>query len=331
MAQAGPLTKPLGLLAELTHRCPLGCPYCSNPLKLDPRAVGTLLNLAMCKETTKRYATAWGMFREVATKSRGTRQDRVELAQQRERALAPRLSSIALDVAAPRAPGLAITIDGIALAEAAWSSALPLDGGLHTIEATAPDLIVTFGPDGMTNHPDHRAISAWATDAWRAARPSADLWYATLGTDFYEQWGALSDHVGLFVEQPSPPCTSDGDLAARLGGDEFGVLLPGSDLRSATAVARRMLTSLAEPILIDGQPVTMRASIGIADGSRAGATGPELLREADVAMYAAKASGKDRAAAFVPEMLAPDLDPLPPAGPSSERGFTHLRPTTSPG
>jgi pyrroloquinoline quinone biosynthesis protein E len=32
------LPKPLGLLAELTHRCPLGCPYCSNPLKLDPRA-----------------------------------------------------------------------------------------------------------------------------------------------------------------------------------------------------------------------------------------------------------------------------------------------------
>ena len=37
MAQAEPLTKPLGLLAELTHRCPLGCPYCSNPLQLDRR------------------------------------------------------------------------------------------------------------------------------------------------------------------------------------------------------------------------------------------------------------------------------------------------------
>ena len=34
---SGPLHSPLGLLAELTHRCPLGCPYCSNPLKLDPR------------------------------------------------------------------------------------------------------------------------------------------------------------------------------------------------------------------------------------------------------------------------------------------------------
>src|SRR5438270_5805228 len=38
--QAGdpPLTSPLGMLAELTHRCPLGCPYCSNPLALDSRA-----------------------------------------------------------------------------------------------------------------------------------------------------------------------------------------------------------------------------------------------------------------------------------------------------
>ena len=80
----------------------------------------------------------------------------------------------------------------------------------------APDLIVTFGPDGMTGHPDHRAVSAWTTDAWRFARPQADLWYATLGTDYYTQWGALSDHVGLWAEQPSPPCTADHDLAARV-------------------------------------------------------------------------------------------------------------------
>ena len=37
MAEAATLPKPLGLLAELTHRCPLGCPYCSNPLALEPR------------------------------------------------------------------------------------------------------------------------------------------------------------------------------------------------------------------------------------------------------------------------------------------------------
>ena len=80
----------------------------------------------------------------------------------------------------------------------------------------APDVIVTFGPDGMTNHPDHLAISAWTTDAWHAARPQAELWYATLGTDFHAKWGALSDHVGLFADQPTPPCTADRDLAARV-------------------------------------------------------------------------------------------------------------------
>jgi LmbE family N-acetylglucosaminyl deacetylase len=93
------------------------------------------------------------------------------------------------------------------------------DGTAHIADLmaeVAPDVIVTFGPDGMTNHPDHRAVSAWTTDAWRAARPEAELWYATLGTDFHAKWGALSDHVGLFAEQPSPPCTADRDLAARV-------------------------------------------------------------------------------------------------------------------
>src|SRR3981189_2973446 len=37
LANTAPLHSPLGLLAELTHRCPLGCPYCSNPLEMDKR------------------------------------------------------------------------------------------------------------------------------------------------------------------------------------------------------------------------------------------------------------------------------------------------------
>ena len=69
----------------------------------------------------------------------------------------------------------------------------------------------------MTGTPNiSDAVSAWTTDAWRAARPEAELWYATLGTDFHAKWGALSDHVGLFAEQPSPPCTADRDLVARV-------------------------------------------------------------------------------------------------------------------
>ena len=76
-----------------------------------------------------------------------------------------------------------------------------------------PDLIVTFGPEGMTGHPDHRAISRWTTDAWTSTRPSADLWYATLTPHFHERWGGLNDQIGLWADQPELPCTEVTDLA----------------------------------------------------------------------------------------------------------------------
>jgi LmbE family N-acetylglucosaminyl deacetylase len=84
-----------------------------------------------------------------------------------------------------------------------------------------PDVIVTFGPDGMTGHPDHRAVSAWTTEAWATTRPSARLWYATLTPDFHRLWGALNDRVGLWAEQPEPPQTAAAELAhqLRLGDD----------------------------------------------------------------------------------------------------------------
>ena len=73
-----------------------------------------------------------------------------------------------------------------------------------------PDLIVTFGPDGMTGHPDHRAISRWTTDAWATTRPDADLLYATLTAEFHRRWGPVNDQIGLWADQPDPPCTADG-------------------------------------------------------------------------------------------------------------------------
>jgi LmbE family N-acetylglucosaminyl deacetylase len=80
------------------------------------------------------------------------------------------------------------------------------------IEDIEPDLIVTFGPDGMTGHPDHRAVSAWTTSAWTATATGAELWYATLTTDFHRAWGPLNDEIGLWADQPEPPCTGVDDL-----------------------------------------------------------------------------------------------------------------------
>jgi LmbE family N-acetylglucosaminyl deacetylase len=82
------------------------------------------------------------------------------------------------------------------------------------IEDVRPEVIVTFGPDGMTGHPDHRAVSAWTTQAWRAGGRRASLWYATLTPEFHQEWGALNERVGLWTD--APPVTPRHDLSAQV-------------------------------------------------------------------------------------------------------------------
>ena len=95
---------------------------------------------------------------------------------------------------------------------------VPVDRGAAVlapvIEAVRPDVIVTFGPDGMTGHPDHRAVSAWTTEAWRRTGRHGELWYATLTPEFHQEWGELNERVGLWTAEP--PITAAGDLAAQV-------------------------------------------------------------------------------------------------------------------
>jgi diguanylate cyclase (GGDEF)-like protein len=96
----------------------------------------------------------------------------------------------------------------------------------------------------------------------------------------------------------------ESDSVGRLGGDEFVVLVDGTTMDvGPELVAERLLEVLREPFDLEGVPsghLTLTASIGIAAGIRASAT--ELLRDADIALYAAKAAGKDCFCVFHPEM-----------------------------
>ncbi|HLY36041.1 MAG TPA: EAL domain-containing protein, partial [Candidatus Limnocylindria bacterium] len=96
----------------------------------------------------------------------------------------------------------------------------------------------------------------------------------------------------------------DSDTIGRLGGDEFVVLVEGPSLNAGPElVAQRLLDVLREPFNLQGRtgpPLAVTASIGIAVGDRP--TPDELLRDADVALYQAKAAGKDCFAVFAPEM-----------------------------
>lgn len=102
------------------------------------------------------------------------------------------------------------------------------------------------------------------------------------------------------------------DTVGRLGGDEFVVLLEGSSLVAGPeSVAERIQAVLAEPFVIDGdEQLVLRthASIGIAVGPRHAAD--DLLRDADVALYEAKAAGKDCYVLFAPEMQVAVQDRL---------------------
>jgi LmbE family N-acetylglucosaminyl deacetylase len=69
-----------------------------------------------------------------------------------------------------------------------------------TIAAVAPETIVTFGPDGITGHPDHCVVAAWVTEAWRRTR-GAELLYATMTDEHVARWAELHDRIGLFADR----------------------------------------------------------------------------------------------------------------------------------
>jgi diguanylate cyclase (GGDEF)-like protein/PAS domain S-box-containing protein len=94
-----------------------------------------------------------------------------------------------------------------------------------------------------------------------------------------------------------------GDVLARLGGDEFVAVLPGvSDPALAANVAQRLRAALAEPVEVAGHRLTLGTSIGVVVGSLAATDEDELLRRADVALYAAKAAGRDRVVFYDEEL-----------------------------
>ena len=94
-----------------------------------------------------------------------------------------------------------------------------------------------------------------------------------------------------------------GDTVARLGGDEFAILIEqcSHPLEEAAAVADRILQSFSRPIEWNSQNIALSASIGIAIGDDQ-STVTSILRDADVAMYQAKTSGKAKWTLFDPEM-----------------------------
>ncbi|MBA3753262.1 MAG: EAL domain-containing protein [Nitrospira sp.] len=93
-----------------------------------------------------------------------------------------------------------------------------------------------------------------------------------------------------------------GETVARFGGDEFIVLL--EDVDDPDLVARRIVDELNTPVFVAGKEVRLSASLGISSSGKGQTEASEMLRQADIALYAAKAAGKNQAMRFHAEMLS---------------------------
>jgi diguanylate cyclase (GGDEF)-like protein len=173
--------------------------------------------------------------------------------------------------------------------------------------------------DGLTGLPNRTRFSGAVARALASA-PRAGGLVAVLVLDL-DNFRTVNDSLGhvvgdrllVLAAKRLLTATRAQDTVARLGGDEFAVLIEGAaDVAAVAAIAGRITAAFADPFHVSDTTVLATASVGIATASTAAegtpaATPEALLRDADAAMYGAKAHGKSRVALFEPAMHAAAL------------------------
>jgi diguanylate cyclase (GGDEF)-like protein len=159
--------------------------------------------------------------------------------------------------------------------------------------------------DALTGLPNRALVLDRADWMLARARREPSLVTAALFVDI-DRFKSINDNFGhaagdrllVVAGERLVSVLREHDTVGRLGGDEFVVLLQSSSWEaSPQAIAERIIGVLREPVeLADGRSVTSSVSIGIAIGSRP--TAEQLLQDADLALYTAKESGRDRAVLF---------------------------------
>jgi diguanylate cyclase (GGDEF)-like protein/PAS domain S-box-containing protein len=171
--------------------------------------------------------------------------------------------------------------------------------------------------DPLTRLPNRRLLIDRLQQAMAASARSGRQG-ALLFLDL-DKFKTLNDTLGhdkgdLLLQQVAQRlsiCIREGDTVSRFGGDEFVVML--SDLSTileetatqAETVGQKILATLCQPYDLDGHPYQCTASIGITVFSNHQSTHFELLKQADLAMYEAKATGRNTLCFYTPEMQLP--------------------------
>ena len=160
--------------------------------------------------------------------------------------------------------------------------------------------------DALTGLPNRTQLLDRLRAAIVAAQRDSARMFAVLFLDL-DRFKLVNDSAGhaagdeLLIEagRRIVGAVRGGDTVARLGGDEFAILIEDIDgQQMAEAVAEHVLHALGKPCWVAGREVFPSASVGIALWHSRYRSGAEMLRDADAAMYRAKAGGRDRCAVF---------------------------------
>lgn len=165
--------------------------------------------------------------------------------------------------------------------------------------------------DALTGLPNRVLLQDRLTQAIAMARRNHEgIAVLMLDLDKFKQVNhSLGHHIGdLLLEAVSArikACLRESDIVARLGGDEFAIaLLSVSCEPGIEEVVRMLLTAILDPLQIEGHEIQISGSIGVAQYPADGDNPGDLLRAADMAMYAAKSKGRGTHCFFTPELDA---------------------------
>jgi diguanylate cyclase (GGDEF)-like protein/PAS domain S-box-containing protein len=160
--------------------------------------------------------------------------------------------------------------------------------------------------DAVTGLPNRALFLDRLERSLRRMQRHSEYSFAVLFLDL-DRFKVINDSLGhangdMLLSQVArrlEECVRPEDTVARLGGDEFTILMEGvKDVSDATHLAERVQVALGQPFSLHGHDVFTGASIGIALSDTGYETGDELLRDADIAMYRAKNSGRGRHEVF---------------------------------
>ncbi|RZM77144.1 sensor domain-containing protein [Leptolyngbya iicbica] len=164
--------------------------------------------------------------------------------------------------------------------------------------------------DSLTDLPNRTLLNDRLELALKRAQQSATYQFAVLFLDL-DQFKVVNDSLGhqvgdellIHVAQKLQTIIRPADIAARPGGDEFVILLEHlSDLQAATQIAERILADFEHPIAMSDHSIFITTSIGLVWGDRHYNEASSLLRDADIALYRAKAAGRGGYAIFDGDM-----------------------------